>query len=181
MDAMDEMWCTVLASFPHQPDWLLVKERPGVYRMGGPAGKKVLCRISHGGLQVRVGGGWMPAMDFLDRYGPTGMNPRALVDDVGLDYRDRNGTGGACVDHLTSMMETPPSMERLLVPTKCWAQRIVIIKTPDLREQRRLIFADGSPVQVEAVRNQAQASRGASGPQGAGKTIAAHSSPRRPA
>eukprot|EP00438_Fugacium_kawagutii_P009722 Skav210494 [mRNA] locus=scaffold601:94272:105647:+ [translate_table: standard] len=29
-------------------------------------------------------------------------------------------------------------MERLLVPTKSWAQRIGIRKTPDLREQRRL-------------------------------------------
>merc|ERR1719158_1374705 len=35
-----------------------------------------------------------------------------------------------------TMLNTPPSMERLLVPTKCWARKIGISTTPDLREQR---------------------------------------------
>merc|ERR1719382_2293716 len=34
-------------------------------------------------------------------------------------------------------MDMPASMERLLVPTKCWAERIGINKVPDLREHRR--------------------------------------------
>jgi len=70
---MDEMWCEELKNFPEHPDWLLVKEKPGLYRMGATGGKKIVCCISQGGLQVRVGGGWMKAQEYLERYGPVGM------------------------------------------------------------------------------------------------------------
>jgi len=73
VDLMDEMWCEELKNFPEHPDWLLVKEKPGLYRMGATGGKKIVCCISQGGLQVRVGGGWMKAQEYLERYGPVGM------------------------------------------------------------------------------------------------------------
>jgi len=121
-DEVDEMWRSLLQRFPQYPHWCLVKERRCVYRMGSQAGKKVVCRVSPGGLQVRVGGGWMAALPFLERYGPVNMGPRCGEDP---QFNCTN-------------VDLPASMERLLVPTKSWAQRIGIRKTPDLREQRRL-------------------------------------------
>eukprot|EP00930_Biecheleria_cincta_P098436 TRINITY_DN90097_c0_g1_i1.p1 TRINITY_DN90097_c0_g1~~TRINITY_DN90097_c0_g1_i1.p1 ORF type:complete len:692 (-),score=138.28 TRINITY_DN90097_c0_g1_i1:184-2205(-) len=123
-DEVDEIWRTVLQRFPQHPHWCLVKEKRCVYRMGSQSGKKILCRVTNGGLQVRVGGGWMPALPFLERYGPTCMGPKPGED-------PHFSQAGASVD-------LPPSMERLLVPTKAWAQKIGISKTPDLREQRRM-------------------------------------------
>eukprot|EP00928_Gymnodinium_smaydae_P085568 TRINITY_DN6907_c0_g1_i1.p1 TRINITY_DN6907_c0_g1~~TRINITY_DN6907_c0_g1_i1.p1 ORF type:complete len:508 (+),score=52.14 TRINITY_DN6907_c0_g1_i1:67-1590(+) len=76
VDCMDELWCEALKSFPEYPHWYLVKERTGVYRMGGPTGRRLLCRITQGHLQVRVGGGWVPVVPFMRRYGPAGMLPR---------------------------------------------------------------------------------------------------------
>lgn len=123
MDEVDEMWRSLLQRFPQFPHWCLVKEKRCVYRMGSQSGKKVVCRVSPGGLQVRVGGGWMAALPFLERYGPVHMGPRC-----GEDPQFFHSTN----------VDLPASMERLLVPTKSWAQRIGIRKTPDLREQRRL-------------------------------------------
>lgn len=123
MDEVDEMWRSLLQRFPQYPHWCLVKEKRCVYRMGSQSGKKVVCRVSPGGLQVRVGGGWMAALPFLERYGPVHMGPRCGEDPQFF--------------HCTNV-DLPASMERLLVPTKCWAQKIGIRKTPDLREQRRL-------------------------------------------
>lgn len=121
-DNIDEMWCAVLRRFPLCPHWSLVKEKRGVYRMGGVPGKRILCQVSHGGLQVRVGGGWMGAVPFLEKFGPSvmGLGPR--------QERPQN---------VAASMDMPASMERLLVPTKCWAERIGINKVPDLREHRR--------------------------------------------
>eukprot|EP00927_Polykrikos_kofoidii_P046563 TRINITY_DN40764_c0_g1_i1.p1 TRINITY_DN40764_c0_g1~~TRINITY_DN40764_c0_g1_i1.p1 ORF type:complete len:829 (+),score=125.79 TRINITY_DN40764_c0_g1_i1:72-2558(+) len=134
-DEIDMLWCSVLQHFPQHPDWILVKEKAGVYRMGNPSGKKILCRVSHGGLQVRVGGGWMSAVPFMERHGPQGMASKAG------DETPTNGGGGsfstASFEQGLAMMDTPPSIERLLVPTKCWASKIGINTTPDLREHRR--------------------------------------------
>lgn len=145
-DSIDEMWCVVLQRFPQYPHWALVKEKTGVYRMGGPNGKKILCRVSHGGLQVRVGGGWQGAAGFLEKHGPMYMGTRPSE----ANFRKNCGlavlSGPAIFesDHLCSILDTPASMERLLVPTKCWAQKIGINKTPDVREQRRLVPRDNS-------------------------------------
>jgi len=135
-DEMDDMWCTVLQRFPQYPDWVLVKEKAGVYRMGGAGGKKILCRISHGGLQVRVGGGWMNAINFLERHGPTGMGVRSGDETPTRETASRRGGDDI------ALIGTSPSMERLLVPTKCWAQKIGINTTPDIREQRQLASAE---------------------------------------
>mmetsp|Transcript_82104 Transcript_82104/g.227694 ORF Transcript_82104/g.227694 Transcript_82104/m.227694 type:complete len:475 (-) Transcript_82104:96-1520(-) len=141
MDSIDGMWCAVLRRFPRQPHWTLLKESRGVYRMGGQAGRKLLCRVSHGGLQVRVGGGWMGAVPFLEKYGPSCMGPRPGEDKL----QGHNGCGAVGArEHLSSLVDIPASMERLLVPTKCWAQKIGISKSPDLREQRRLAIPSGS-------------------------------------
>lgn len=120
-DSVDEMWCAVLRRFPHHPHWTLVKVSRGIYRMGAPTGKKLLCRISNGGLQVRVGGGWMGAVPFLQKYGPSCMGARLGETE--------------CLD--ASALDTPASMERLLVPTKSWAKKIGISTSPDVRERRR--------------------------------------------
>ncbi|CAJ1406486.1 unnamed protein product [Effrenium voratum] len=120
-DEVDEMWRSLLQRFPQHPHWCLVKEKRCVYRMGSQTGKKILCRVTHGGLQVRVGGGWMAALSFLERYGPMNMGR----------YAEDHQFNCASVD-------VPASMERLLVPTKSWAQRIGISKSPDIREQRRM-------------------------------------------
>lgn len=136
-DEMDDMWCLALQRFPEYPDWMLVKEKPGVYRMGGKEGKKILCRISHGGLQVRVGGGWMPAIPFLERHGPSSMAVRTGDESLAASR--------SSLKDLESLSEVPPSMERLLVPTKCWAQKIGINTTPDIREQRRLVLPEDQP------------------------------------
>jgi len=125
-DEVDEMWRSVLQRFPQHPHWCLVKEKRCVYRMGSQTGKKIVCRVTHGGLQVRVGGGWMAALPFLDRYGPLNMGHK----------------NGEDPQYNCTNVDLPPSMERLLVPTKSWAQRIGISKTPDLREQRRLLPQD---------------------------------------
>ncbi|CAE8629020.1 unnamed protein product [Polarella glacialis] len=126
-DEVDEMWRSVLQRFPQHPHWCLVKEKRCIYRMGSQAGRKILCRVSHGGLQVRVGGGWMTALAFLERHGPTSMGPRPGEE----HFPSHSGSHHQGVD-------MPASMERLLVPTKSWASRIGISTTPDLREQRRL-------------------------------------------
>ncbi|CAE7381864.1 unnamed protein product [Symbiodinium natans] len=134
-DEVDEMWRAVLQRFPQHPQWCLVKEKRCVYRMGSQTGKKIVCRVTHGGLQVRVGGGWMAAFPFLERYGPLNMGQKYGED---LQYNCTN-------------VDLPPSMERLLVPTKSWAQRIGISKTPDLREQRRLqVDAEDEPPEATA-------------------------------
>lgn len=112
-DEIDELWCRALQSFSANPDWVLVKERPGVYRLGSPAGKAIVSKVTHGGLQVRVGGGWMKSGDFLERYGPAVFG------------------GGQ-----PSTEEHPPSVERLVTPTKCWASKIGVRTAPDYREQR---------------------------------------------
>merc|ERR1719401_911747 len=130
------MWCAVLQLFPEYPNWVLVKERNGVYRMGSPGGKKILCRISPDGLQVRVGGGWMPAVAFLERHGPASMSARP---DDSSPSRGMGRCGSSCS---LDQGELPPSMERLLLPTKCWAQKIGINTTPDIREQRRHTVAE---------------------------------------
>lgn len=119
-DSIDEMWCAVLRRFPQHPHWTLLKVSRGIYRMGTPTGKKLHCRISNGGLQVRVGGGWMGAVPFLQKYGPPSMGTRL---------------GETEVD--ASNLDTPASMERLLVPTKSWATKIGIHTSPDVRERRR--------------------------------------------
>merc|ERR1719356_557667 len=77
-----------------------------------------------------------------------------------------NGLGMLENDHLCSMLDTPPSMERLLVPTKCWAQKIGINKTPDVREQRRLVPGDASPTLT--ARRVMSPCRGSPGPGTAG-------------
>jgi len=118
-DCIDDMWCTALRCFPDHPHWTLLKVSSGVYRLGSRTGKKILCQISHGGLQVRVGGGWMSANSFLQKYGPQCMG---------------SGTADSSLDSST---ETPVNMERLLVPTKSWAKKIGINTSPDLREMRR--------------------------------------------
>jgi len=138
VDTMDSAWCAILREFPDYHWWVLVKEKPGLYRMGGPSGRKILCRNSHGGLQVRVGGGWMDAVAFLERYGPAEMGSSPQEDIPSQASR----SVGAGSEHLLDMMETSPSMERLLVPTKSWAQKIGISTTPDLREQRRSSLAE---------------------------------------
>lgn len=139
-DRIDEMWCAVLQRFPQFPHWALVKEKPGVYRMGSAEGRKLFCRISRGGLQVRVGGGWMGAVPFMAKYGRTGMGPgpNCGYDDFseGMSGPTGQPCSGASRAHLKSMLDVPPSMERLLVPTKSWAQRIGVSKTRDLREAR---------------------------------------------
>jgi len=119
-DSIDEMWCAVLRRFPQHPHWTLLKVSRGIYRMGTPTGKKLHCRISNGGLQVRVGGGWMGAVPFLQKYGPPSMGAR-----LGETEAD------------AANLDTPVSMERLLVPTKSWATKIGIHTSPDVRERRR--------------------------------------------
>jgi len=133
-DVIDELWCSALQRFPQYPHWTLLKEKRGIYRMGNPYGKKILCQVSHAGLQVRVGGGWMAAVPFLEKYGPTGMGTRPSEEKVSKVTTERR----AC-ESMGSIIDTPASMERLLVPTKAWAQKIGINKNPDLREQRRRI------------------------------------------
>merc|ERR1712050_491709 len=121
----------------------LVKEKHGVYRMGGAPGKRILCQVSHGGLQVRVGGGWMGAVPFLEKFGPSamGLGPR----------QERGQSGGNSGERSGIAMDTPASMERLLVPTKCWAERIGVCKVPDLREQRRHGRDDGGEDEAQHV------------------------------
>lgn len=81
-DMMDDLWCSVLRLFPEHPDWMLVKEKTGIYRIGGPGGKKIICRTCPGGpgnlpkLQVRVGAGWEGAISFMERNGPAAMGDR---------------------------------------------------------------------------------------------------------
>jgi len=118
-DSIDDMWCAALRCFPNYPHWTMLKVSSGVYRLGSRTGKKILCQISHGGLQVRVGGGWMSANSFLQKYGPQYMG---------------SGKGESTIDSST---DTPVNMERLLVPTKSWAKKIGIHTSPDLREMRR--------------------------------------------
>merc|ERR1712039_709510 len=103
----------------------------GVYRMGGVPGKRILCQVSHGGLQVRVGGGWMGAVPFLEKFGPTVMGPGIQPENT------RSGNRNGVSERAGAAVDMPASMERLLVPTKCWAERIGISKVPDLRENRR--------------------------------------------
>lgn len=131
LDPMDEMWRSVLQRFPQYPHWTLVKEKVAVYRLGSSEGRKVFCRVSRGGLQVRVGGGWMGALPFLAKHGPLCMGTGPNGEDMSSLY----GTGNS--EHLRLMLEVPVDLERLLVPTKAWAQRIGVCKVADVREQRR--------------------------------------------
>jgi len=62
----------------------------------------------------------MAAVPFLQKYGPTSMGARH---------------GGTKFDDST--LDTPASMERLLVPTKSWAKKTGIYTSPDVRERRR--------------------------------------------
>jgi len=75
-DEADHLWTRVLQEFATSPDWSLFKERPGVYRLGHAGGRAVLAQVSHGELQVSVGGGWIDARAFLDRYCPFELGPR---------------------------------------------------------------------------------------------------------
>lgn len=151
-DEIDELWCAAFRRFPQFPHWHLTKEQRGVYRMCGAGGRKVLCQISHGGLQVRVGGGWMGAVPFLEKYGPAGFNFKAPVSRPAEPSRSRpprdtlSASVGSLNECLSTIVDTPASMERLLVPTKCWAQKIGVNKSPDLREQRRVEFVEDAPV-----------------------------------
>jgi len=52
--------------------------------------------------------------------------------------RAKASTTASPGEHRSTAVDTPASMERLLVPTKSWAQKLGINKSPDLREQRRL-------------------------------------------
>ncbi|CAK8987261.1 GAR domain-containing protein [Durusdinium trenchii] len=62
----------------------------------------------------------MAALPFLERYGPLHMGARSGED-----------------PHFNcASVDLPPSMERLLVPTKSWAQRIGIRKMPGHRTHR---------------------------------------------
>jgi len=119
-DSIDDMWCAALRCFPNHPHWTMLKVSNGVYRLGSRTGKKILCQISHNGLQVRVGGGWMSANSFLQKYGPQYMGSRMGAEST-----------------IDSSTETPLNMERLLVPTKSWAKKIGISTSPDIREMRR--------------------------------------------
>lgn len=130
-DEMDTMWIEVLKRFPHHPEWTLVKEKEGIYRLGGQHGRKVICRISFGGLQVRVGGGWMDASTFLERKGALWMARQDEGISRGGSMRMPVG-GSAAVGHDSALIE------RLLVPTKCWAKRIGVAYNPDIRELRQL-------------------------------------------
>eukprot|EP00929_Paragymnodinium_shiwhaense_P013738 TRINITY_DN121590_c0_g1_i1.p1 TRINITY_DN121590_c0_g1~~TRINITY_DN121590_c0_g1_i1.p1 ORF type:complete len:494 (+),score=70.46 TRINITY_DN121590_c0_g1_i1:141-1622(+) len=118
-DGIDELWCEALRQFPEHKDWILVKEKHGVYRMGGPYGRRIMCRVAAGRLQVRVGGGWVPAVQFLERHGPAGMNSSNARAD---GHETPTSTGLRQTS--PSMMDTPPSLERLLVPTRSWANKI---------------------------------------------------------
>lgn len=129
---VDEMWRAALQRFPQYPHWTLVKEKTGVYRMGTAEGRKIFCRLSRGGLQVRVGGGWMPAVPFLAKYGPIGMGLGPHGEELGNVM-----FGTSSSEHLHRMLEVPVELERLLVPTTSWAQRIGVCKAPDVREQQR--------------------------------------------
>merc|ERR1719311_93751 len=55
-------------------------------------------------------------------------------------------------------VDMPPSMERLLVPTKCWAKKIGITTTPDLREQRTLNYEDSLSQQASSTARQGRLS-----------------------
>jgi len=150
---MDELWCEALQGFPQYPDWVLVKEKHGVYRLGHANGKKILCRVSHAGLQVRVGGGWAGAAAFLARHGPAAMGPArppgeggpssaAALTTLAAPINTGNSVGNSGGDFLlaTTTDAAPSSscsVDRLLLPTKCWAKKIGINTTPDLRELRR--------------------------------------------
>jgi len=75
----------------------------------------------------------MGALAFLAKHGPQEMG--LDCDEFGDAYALGSDAGSSA--HLRSMLDVPPSMERLLVPTKCWAQRIGITTGSDVREQRR--------------------------------------------
>jgi len=134
-DEIDQMWCRALRRYPEREDWVLVKERPGVYRLGHPGGRAVHSRVTHAGLQVRVGGGWMNAEAFLRRIGnaaipPAGMTAAEFVSGYGVDRGKPRSSGSA----------TLPT-GRILSPTKSWASRIGMPKSPDFRSQRSKIEA----------------------------------------
>mmetsp|Transcript_153821 Transcript_153821/g.266214 ORF Transcript_153821/g.266214 Transcript_153821/m.266214 type:complete len:839 (-) Transcript_153821:61-2577(-) len=125
VDEVDEMWCKVLQCFPEHPEWVILKERPGVYRLGHPGGRAVMAKVSYAGLQVRVGGGWMPAEAFLRRYGDAWLSNNSPVS-----------------DSLSSSTGRQPQSPRLLSPTKSWANRVGLQTAPDFRQLRSAYYSD---------------------------------------
>eukprot|EP00397_Hematodinium_sp_SG-2012_P051492 GEMP01060364.1.p1 GENE.GEMP01060364.1~~GEMP01060364.1.p1 ORF type:complete len:395 (+),score=67.87 GEMP01060364.1:75-1259(+) len=124
-DQMDNMWGKVLQKF--DPSWVLVKEHTGVYRLGGPDGRRVSCTISHDGLLTRVGGGWMTAESFLRRFS---NKETGLLRDWKDTHSNKYGRNSV---HSKSK---PFNLDRLLQPTKTWAHRIGVSTAPDIRESR---------------------------------------------
>lgn len=120
IDEVDEMWYNLLQNSPEHHDMIIVKERPGVYRLGSASGRAIMAKVSYAGLQVRVGGGWEPAEAFLKRYS------------AGL-LGHSTGSGDLASDGVTVPRPLSP---RLLSPTKAWANRVGLPTAPDFRESR---------------------------------------------
>jgi len=137
-DEVDMAWCQVMKALPRSPphDWSIIKERPGVYRLPGHS-TAVLARLSHQGLQVRVGGGWMPAGRFLLKHWPTDLgagggggaavprqhlSPTVLIQTVPTPQRSSTNYGGSTP--CTNAFGRSPSLDRLLAPTESWARRV---------------------------------------------------------
>mmetsp|Transcript_90379 Transcript_90379/g.179854 ORF Transcript_90379/g.179854 Transcript_90379/m.179854 type:complete len:464 (-) Transcript_90379:104-1495(-) len=136
-DEVDMAWCQVMQALPRDlpHDWTIIKERPGVYRLPGHS-TAVLARLSHQGLQVRVGGGWMPAGRFLLKNWPADLgaggggavspkhhlSPAALVRAVPTPQCSPASYGGST--SCTAALGRSPSLDRLLAPTESWARRV---------------------------------------------------------
>jgi len=153
-DEADELLCSLLQRFPEYPHWILLKERPGVYRMGNSNGRTIV-KVSHAGLQVRIGGGWMDAQAFLERYGPQEMAAASCAAAVGaiesgegsikapagpsmsMQRSNTPNTGGTGSCGGSQMTRSLVSMERLLAPTQSWARRIGLDTPSDVRTRAR--------------------------------------------
>merc|ERR1711963_745550 len=85
-------------------------------------------------------------MGFLERQGFVQMGMAARPSEEPA-VPSRSSKDSVPQEH---MLVTPPSMERLLIPTKCWAQKIGVNTGPDVREQRQYMFGDvgSQPVTV---------------------------------
>lgn len=115
---MDQLWCRALRRIPECADCLLIKQRPGVYRLGHPGGRVIHSRVSHAGLQVRVGGGWVSAESFLRNHISAGAS-------AGTSTAPFSMSGAATLPN-----------GHVLSPTKSWANRIGLDTRPDFRNQR---------------------------------------------
>jgi len=136
-DEVDVAWCQVMKALPRDlpHDWSIIKERRGVYRLPGHS-TAVLARLSHQGLQVRVGGGWMPAGRFLLKHWPADLgdggggavargrhlSPTALIEAMPTPQRSPASHGGSTP--CTPAFARSPSLDRLLAPTESWARRV---------------------------------------------------------